>query len=59
MQDFLDTLTISSSGNSAFRDTGEEWEPLSKTWKTTEMKTHAGMSTFGAIAINFDFVCPN
>ena len=31
MQDFLDTLTISSPGNSAFRDTGEEWEPLSKT----------------------------
>ena len=56
MQDFLDTLTISSPGNSAFRDTGEEWEPLSKTWKTTEMKTHAGMSTFGAIAIKFDFV---
>ena len=41
------------------RDTVEEWEPLTQTWKTTEMKTHAGMSTFGAIAINFDFVCPN
>ena len=40
------------------RDTVEEWEPLTKTWKITEMKTHARINAFGFLAVNFDLVCP-
>jgi len=42
----------------SFRDQVEEWEPLTKTWKITEMKLHSRMYVFGFLAVNFDLVCP-
>ena len=39
-------------------DTVEEWQPLTKTWKTTELKTHTPVFGFGYLAVNYDLVCP-
>jgi len=40
------------------RDQVEEWEPVTKTWKMTEIKLHSRIHSFGFLAVNIDMFCP-